>query len=325
VNEWIPSGTLSSIGGIVGYNGALYVAANYAIYRIAFGTTTPMVIAGSPGNSGLKDAAGSDARFGTIAGLAVHQGKGWLLVVDAGNCAIRMVDLGGVSHGTGTVTPYPTPPLCGTLSDGPASMALLMSPRAIELDQASPHQYAYFTDASAVRRLTLSNGSVSSVSGSKSPNANFGQPQALLGSQLNADVLTVADAGHSVLKTIDLAANPPNSPAKVFLSCGKTPGNQDGTCDSGALFQAPTGLAIDSPSSPTKLFVSDSVNHNIRSVSLKVPATVTTLAGGFSMHAVGLGAKAGIVKPSWLAYRVGPPPELYIVENGEQIRRMVLP
>ncbi len=326
VNEWIAADVLSEIGGIAGYKDSLYVAANKAIYRIPFGTTVPKPIAGSPNAAGWKDGLGNNARFRTIAGIAVDEQRGLLFVVDAGNCAIRSVDLTSSPNETRAVVPNTGgEPTCfsAAYADGPATGATLRSPVGIALDASNPHGFAYFTDVSAVRSVDLSNLSnvtVKTLAGDQSPNALFAQPRGLAAL---ASTIVVADQGKRSIQSLDLLNG-----NVVSTACG---GASDGTIDGGcgtATFGMPFSFAVNSAPSSQLLYVADGEHDNVRAIELSgssKPSKVSTLAGGAAGHAVGIGATAGIVAPSWMYVRAGTPSELYIVENGDQIRRMVLP
>jgi sugar lactone lactonase YvrE len=90
--------------------GHLYVSetGNHTIRVIATGTGEVTTLMGSPGVAGYADGAKEDARFNEPWGLALD-GAGHLLVADAGNHAIRRIDLA-----TGTVTtPIGTPDRAG--------------------------------------------------------------------------------------------------------------------------------------------------------------------------------------------------------------------
>ncbi len=321
VNEWIGPNVLGEIGGIAGYKDALYVAANKAVYRIPFGTTTPTPIAGVPGQAGWADGNGDNARFRTIAGVAIDEQKGRLFLIDAGNCALRSVELATPNAVKMVVPNSGSQPMCfnASYADGAAPLATLRNPAGITLDALPSHGYAYFTDVSAVRRVdlsSLSNAVTSTVAGDQFPNASFSQPFGLVA---GATTLSVADSGVPRVKLVDLAKS-----NAVTTLCGSDPGLLDGDCMM-ARFKAPAELATNPASIPPTLFVSDTANNTIRAIALNDPATVSTVAAGANGHVVGIGAKAGIVAPTWLYVRAGPPSELYIVENGSQIRRMVMP
>ena len=102
------------------------------------------------------------------------------------------------------------------------------------------------------------------------------------------------------------------------LAGGSTEGLVDGT-GAAAKFHSPAGIALDSSGN---LFVADTGNHAIRSVSSA--GVVTTLAGsGLSGFADGTGAAARFNRPQGLA--VGANGNIYVADTGNHAIRVITP
>lgn len=173
------SGTASTTGGTTdappAYNfprgvavdaaGNVWVAdtGSHTIRRIEpNGTVT--TVAGSPGVSGFVNGTGAAARFATPNDVAVD-GSGRILVADAGNTAIRVVDpgTGAVTTLAGdkeTINGSPAP-----AKDGLGAAARFSYPRALCIDKAAGVVYVADQDAHAIRRVNLSTGDVKTVVG----------------------------------------------------------------------------------------------------------------------------------------------------------------
>jgi len=173
------SGTASTTGGSsdappaynfprrvsVGAVGNVWVAdtGSHTIRRISpSGTVT--TVAGTPGASGFVDGIGAVARFATPNDVAVD-GSGRILVADAANTAIRVIDpsTGAVTTLAGakeTVNGVPAP-----AKDGVGTAARFGYPRALFVDKVAGMVYVADQDAHAIRRVNLATGDVKTVVG----------------------------------------------------------------------------------------------------------------------------------------------------------------
>ena len=91
-----------------------------------------------------------------------------------------------------------------------------------------------------------------------------------------------------------------------------------------ALFNQPLGLAVDSTTAPTVLFVADSANNAVRAVTLS-GGWVSTLAGGGTAGAGfwdGAGPRAAFFRPTQLAFDA-PSGALAVAESGNYAVRLV--
>ena len=135
---------LTQVGGIAsGKDGLLYVASGSAVYKLSPGGS-PVLLAGSRGSTGYVDAAGPNARFGKIAGLAVDA-QSAVYVGDSGNNVVRkispggeVITLAGVQGGFG-------------FADGAGSAARFRSPMNPVLDPAGN---IWVSDFYVLRRIT---------------------------------------------------------------------------------------------------------------------------------------------------------------------------
>lgn len=145
-------------GVAVAADGTVLVAdtGNHRIVRLrpAGGAWTAELVAGADGWSGLVDGKGTAARFTSPAGLAFAGGA--LYVADRGNNAVRRIDAAGevttVAGGGGS-----------GMADGARDAARFFFPT--DLAAASGALLVYDAGNRALRRVSLADGSVSTVAG----------------------------------------------------------------------------------------------------------------------------------------------------------------
>lgn len=137
---------------------------------------------------------------------------------------------------------------------------------------------------------------------------------------LNASstILYVSDRNNHVIRKIDLSTN------QVTTLCGTVmnPGWKDGI-GKDAQFDFPSGLALNEKEN--LLYISDSWNHEIRSVNL-IDGRVTTMVGNSMEHRKvdGIGIKTTLYIPFGLAFD-SISNVLYVAErNNHSIRRILL-
>lgn len=203
-----------SPAGLVLSGGSLYVAdrGNHAVRRVD-GAGEVTTVAGGRG-SGMADGAGAAARFFFPTDLALSDGA--LLVVDAGNRAIRRVALPGA-----TVTTVAGPTSggydAGGFADGPAADARFMSAGGILADGAD----VLVADAGNARLRRLREATVVTVAGTgvfgatdgPAADARLAAPSGV--ERLGPGEWLVVDQGASTLRRV--AARPaevsPEAPA----------------------------------------------------------------------------------------------------------------
>lgn len=244
------------------------------------------------GEPGFVDGPAGEARFNAPQGLAIAAGR--IYVADAGNHAVRLVDLEAARvstlAGTGRIGRGPR-----VAGEGVGTGLDLRSPWDLALDGA--HLYIAAAGSHQVLRLDLTDGRLSVFAGSgreglgdgPAADATFAQPSGLA---LAGRSLFVADAEASAVRRIDLATGAVTTVTGTGLF---DYGDRDGTL-ADARLQHPAGIvALGSE----MLLVADTYNHKLRRIDLG-RATVTTVAGGAGPGA-GTGEGAPFNEPSGLA------------------------
>ena len=265
-------------------------SATSVILKYHLGDNYPSVLAGT-GTAGAVDGPDATAQFNGPIGIALSPDHNSLYVADSGNDAIRKIDLVG-----GTVST-----IAGQLGvqgsvDGVGAAALLAYPWGLDIDPLG--KYLYFSEhwGPKIRRLTLADGTVTTLSGSGTPgtqdgpaaSATFTLPQEVRVDPHDngADLLYIVDDGK--IRALTLGASP-----VVFTVAGQEAiGAQDGA-GAQATFYAPQDLTVVpdlTAAGTSSLFVADTGNGLIRRIDVSSPAAaatagtitanVTTLAGG---------------------------------------------
>lgn len=272
------------------------------------------------GTAGGVDGAGLQASFNAPVALAMDP---WsrLLVADMGASRIRRVDLpqGVVSTIAGTPVP-------GFADSAVGLAASFHGPSGVAVD-AQGNVYIADTANHAIRRISVLDGSVSTVAGSGQAGAvdgtgsaaRFNSPRGLA---LDRDgTLIVADTGNHVLRRVT-PQGVVTRLAGVFGSRGRT----DGPSNS-ALFNGPTAVAVDAAGT---IYVADTQNSLIRALTVSgaggtagaASASVVTVAGGDSSGSQdGEGAFASFLQPMGIA--VDPTGTLYVADTGNHLIRQV--
>jgi sugar lactone lactonase YvrE len=269
--------------------GTLYVADrdNHAIRKVTLaGVVT--TLAGTTGERGSSDGAGSAARFS--APLAIAFDAGTFLVADTGNHAVRLVTAAGV------VTT-----LAGRLgepgyADGTGNAALFGWPSGIAV--VGGLVYVADTNNHVLRTVTRS-GAVATVAGLPSTGGNeagqgtgarFQSPMGLASDATGA--VFVADTGNRSVRA--LAAS---GVVTTVAGLGSGAGMDDGA-GARARFDRPYGLAFDGTGA---LMVSDGGNQTIRRVLSGGLVTTSAGTAGETGGADGAGARARFYEPAGLA------------------------
>ena len=243
------------------------------------------------GQPGLVDGRFGEARFSSPQGVFLSGDR--LFVADAGNHAVRLVDLAtrkvSTLAGTGRIGHA-----LGSESD--ARKAELRSPWDLVLD--GDWLYIAMAGTHQIWRLDLAIGEIAPWAGSGREGINdgpleqatFSQPSGLA---LAGRHLYVADAEASAVRVIDLEHG------QVRTLAGKglfSFGDQDGSFEQ-ALLQHTSGIAADGDT----LFVADTYNHKLKRMDLKT-GRVTTLAGdGMPGRGMGAAISARLNEPGGVA------------------------
>jgi len=218
-------------------------------------------LAGSAGNPGFIDGAGSAARFNKPDGLAID-GSGNLYVVDQVNFAVRKVTPGGIVK-----------TLAGTGGPGFANgtPGQFERPTSLAVDSGGN---VYVADINHIRKVAPGGG-VTTFAGGKAGDGSQDGPADVAQFYIIGGVamdgkgnVYVADQGNNNICKIT-----PQGMVTTLAGLAGAAGNIDGP-GSEARFNKPTGLAVDAGGN---LYVTEiGVNDDIRKITPK--GVVTTLA-----------------------------------------------
>ena len=292
-------------------SGTIYVSDtnNHTIRKIVGDVVS--TVAGQPGASGGVDGTGSAARFDSPGGLAIAA-NGDLYVADFNNTAIRKVTRDGV------VTTFAGRIDVPGSADGAAANARFNYPNGIGID-SSGNVYVGDTNNHSVRKIT-SGGVVSTIAGTSSTgtangagaSARFIQPFGIVVDRSGNSY--VSDYYNHAIRKIA-----PDGTVSTFAGLIGTSGTADGSGGT-ARFRYPRQLAIDSAGN---IYVADSNNHTIRTITAN--GDVTTLAGqaGTSGNADGTGTAARFNFPSGIA--VDGAGTVYVADGSNNTIRKITP
>jgi sugar lactone lactonase YvrE len=221
-------------------------------------------LAGSPGQVGSADGAGSVARFGWPAGIAVDRG-GNLYVSDAGNQTIRKITSAGlVTTVAGAAGKFGE-------ADGMGSAARFNDPLGIATD-GSGNVYVVDGSNPTVRKITAA-GMVTTLAGSADiPGftdgagsvARFNYPWGVVVDQ--SDNVFVADSNNQTIRKI--------TPTGIVSTIAGLAGRYGSHDDLGswARFNNPASVAVDGAGN---LYVADLFNNTIRKGQPAGPPVIT--------------------------------------------------
>lgn len=244
------------------------------------------------GQRGLRDGDFGDARFSSPQGLFISADR--LFVADAGNHAVRLVDLATRKVSTLAGSGH----IGHTASrESDARKAELRSPWDLLLD--GDQLYIAMAGTHQIWRLDLVTGEIAPWAGSgregindgSLEHATFSQPSGLA---LAGRHLFVADAEASAVRVIDLEHG------QVRTLAGKglfTFGDRDGPLEQ-ALLQHVSGIAADGDDT---LFVADTYNHKLRHLDLKTRRMITLAGDGVPGRGMGAASGARLNEPGGLA------------------------
>jgi hypothetical protein len=249
-------------------------------------------LAGSPGNPGWVDAAGSTARFKTPECVAVDT-NGNVFVAERDNFTIRQVTAAGV------VTTLAGSPGTRGWADGTGSAALFNDPSGIALDSAG-NMFVGDRGNDAIRKVTPT-GLVTTLAGSpgnsgwvdgRGSAARFYRPSGVVVDKLG-NLFVTEERNHTIRKVTALGE------VTTIGGLALTTGTNDGV-GSDARFNTPAGAAMDGSG---VLYVADASNYRIsrgtpgavQTSVLLVPFTYTTNNGAITITSYnGSGSAASI-------------------------------
>jgi len=264
-------------GALFAYPCAVAAAASGTVYVVDTGNNTirqvspagvVTTLAGSAGNPGSTNGAGSGARFSSPLGVAVD-GDGNVYVADSYNSTIRKVTTPG-----GVVTTLAGTTAAAGSADGAGSAAQFRDPYGVAVDSAGTiyvsdlgnNTIRQITPAGVVTTLAGSANSTAGTNDGTGSAASFDNP-AGLAVDLHANVYVADYLSHTIRKI---------APGGIVTTLAGEPGaggNTNGT-GSAARFFNPLGVAVDPAGN---VYVADTLNSLIRKIT--PDGTVSTLGG----------------------------------------------
>jgi len=298
-------------GAAVDGAGNLYIAdgGDHTVRKVTAGGVVT-TLAGSSGQPGSSDGAGTGARFLYPYAVAVD-GSGNLYVTDTGNENVRKITAGGVvSTVAGTLG------IAGSV-DGPAAAAQFNLPEGVAVDSAG-NVYVSDTNNSTIRMIAVS-GTVTTLAGvagqtgasdGTGGSARFNYPFGIAVD--TAGSLYVADFGNSTIRKIAAGGV-----VTTLAGTASQSGGSDGQ-GSAARFNHPSAVSVDGAGN---VYVADTSNQTIRKVT--AGGSVSTLAGtaGVGGRADGAGAAASFFYPGGIA--VTGSGTVYVADTGNHSVRVV--
>ena len=222
---------------------------------------TPLIIstlAGTAGTSGLQNGSGTGATFAYPSGIALDSSSN-LYIADYNNNEIREVTSGGVVS-----TPYGSLTGASGSTNAGGNSALFNTPNGIAAD-SSNNLYVADTGNNLIRKIVL--GVVSTLAGSVGSGGPFNIPEGVAVD--GSGNVYVADTGNDTIDEIS-----PAGAVSIIAGQTGTAGYADGAATTQALFNGPSGVAVDS--SGNNIYVADFGNSVIRKIS---SGNVSTIAG----------------------------------------------
>jgi streptogramin lyase len=257
---------------------------NHTLRRVVLSTAEVTTLAGAAGQAGSADGDTSTARFDQPSGIALEADAGLLYVADAGNHAIRLLDLGA-----GVVTTLPATAVRGEAFTGfERPVGLAREGKLLFVADSGSHTVlALDTKTSRVRVLAGVAGTPGTADGAGAQ-ARFYAPGGLAVDGRGS--LFVADIANDTIRKIVIATGE----VTTVAGAGNLQGANDGI-GRAARFAYPSGVAVGGGG---ELFVADTNNDTVRRIDLESGA-VTTVIGVAKVAGVRIGPlPAQVTAPS---------------------------
>lgn len=237
------------------------------------------VLAGS-GAAAFLDGAGKGASFNGPRGLALSPDRTTLYVADTENDVIRSIDVA-----SGAVTTLAGQPGVARAIDGKGSAAAFCRPWGLDVDPAGANLYIADTCSFTLRRLRLSDDTVTTIAGSGHAGTADGPALAAEFSGLSGLAVDPEHAGANGgrllyvcdgdrIRVVTLGPG-----ALVYTLAGQVrPGESDGSGGEASFFN-PRGIAVMTElvgNNTSSLFIADSSNGLIRRLDFGNPLTATS-------------------------------------------------
>jgi sugar lactone lactonase YvrE len=264
-------------------------SSNHAVRRVAAsgGTITTIAGTGVAGYSGDGGQA-SSAQLNNPEGVAVDS-AGNIFIADAGNNVVRRIDAS-----SGVITTFAGiggPLNCGYTGDnGPATSAKLCFPGGIAFD-AGGNLYIADTDSSAVRRVAVSTGIITTVAGNGTRGYS-GDGGLATGAELNipntvavdgAGNLYIADSYNWVIRKVFT-----NGEIITVAGDHAVGYSGDGGPATGASLNYPFGVTVDGVGN---IYIADTYNSVVRFVDVS-SGQIRTIVGNGTYGFAGDGGAA---------------------------------
>lgn len=268
-------------------NGTLYIAdaGNNEIRKLTIATGEVTTVAGST-QSGYADGNDTSAMFNYPTGVACD-GQGNLFVVDCYNNCIRKIVLA-----TGVVSTLAGSGADGS-NDGVSTAASFYHPCGIVAD-GQGNLYIAGGLNSAIRKIDIATGAVTTIAGSSSTGSSNGKGSAAsfnYPAGITADGqgnLYVIDEGNNEVRKIVIASG------MVTTVAGCTAWGSANGASNVAKFDAPYGITADGNGN---LFITDADNNEIRKMVIAT-GMVSTYAGSRNQGALnGTGTQVSFNNP----------------------------
>ena len=306
--------SFSAANGLTTDGSSVYLSdnSNHTIRKIVIASGLVTTLAGSAGQAGTTDAMGAAARFNVPSGIFYSAGT--LFVTELDNHTVRKIVLPSAEVSTVAGT-------AGTSgsADGVGTSAAFRNPYSITGD--ANHLFVTDTINNTVRKIVIATGQVTTLAGTatvRGPDdgtgatARFYFPSGI--SMADGNTLYVADTENQTIRKITVASAAVTTLAGVSSTSGAT--DEVGVA---ARFNSPGFATTDG----THVFVSDTLNHTIRRITITTGA-VTTVAGnaGVAGSGNGVGSAARFREPAGIVTDAG---NLYVADyRNHTIRKIVL-